>query len=108
MGHISFPKDKPVIDQEYIDELKRIVGRCEHPQGCRMRVGLDVHHVKGRGLGGGFRKDTPENLIVLCREHHQYAHTQGVKYREDLYEAMNVRLDFEKRAIRTFFRQREA
>lgn len=33
-------------------------------------AGLDPHHIKPRGSGG---KDTVENLITLCRAHHNDA-----------------------------------
>jgi hypothetical protein len=33
-------------------------------------AGTDPHHIIGRGAGGA---DTPENLITLCRGHHQEA-----------------------------------
>jgi hypothetical protein len=31
---------------------------------------VDIHHVHRRGMGGSKRKDTIDNLIALCREHH--------------------------------------
>jgi len=31
---------------------------------------VDIHHVNGRGKG----KDVIENLMALCRKHHQRAH----------------------------------
>ena len=103
---IGFPKDKPVKDPEFMAELNRVVARCEFPGGCRMRVRLDVHHIKGRGLGGGSRKDTEDNLIVLCREHHTEAHSKGVPFRPELVAAISRRTDFEQRQIRSFFRNR--
>ncbi len=33
--------------------------------------GFDVHHISSRGSGGD---DTLENLICLCRRHHNLAH----------------------------------
>jgi predicted restriction endonuclease len=33
--------------------------------------GLDPHHIRSKGAGG---QDVPENLITLCREHHDAAH----------------------------------
>jgi hypothetical protein len=33
--------------------------------------GVDVHHISSRGSGGD---DTLENLICLCRRHHNKAH----------------------------------
>jgi len=51
--------------------------------GCT--VGFDVHHIASRGSGGD---DTLENMICLCRRHHNRAHngriTRG-KLREILY-----------------------
>lgn len=39
-------------------------------------VGVDPHHVKTRGAGG---KDTLDNLMPLCREHHTEIHKIGKK-----------------------------
>lgn len=33
--------------------------------------GVDVHHIKTRGSGGD---DVRENMICLCRKHHEDAH----------------------------------
>jgi len=41
--------------------------RCMAP-GCTSRRNLEVHHVVYRSRGG---KDRPENLVCLCRFHHQ-------------------------------------
>jgi len=35
-------------------------------------AGLDVHHIQARGSGGADRK---ENLISVCRAHHDLAKT---------------------------------
>lgn len=37
--------------------------------GCTRRA-VDIHHIHCRGMGGTKKKDTIENLIGLCREHH--------------------------------------
>lgn len=34
---------------------------------------VDVHHIKARGMGGSKLLDTPDNLIGLCRLHHDEA-----------------------------------
>ena len=50
--------------------------------------GLDAHHIKTKGSGGG---DNPENLITLCRGHHNDAHAgkitkgQMKSWLEELY-----------------------
>ena len=38
--------------------------------------GLDPHHIKTKGSGGG---DTKENLITLCRKHHDLAQTRRIR-----------------------------
>lgn len=30
----------------------------------------DIHHIDARGKGGSFTKDHIENLMAVCREHH--------------------------------------
>ena len=38
-------------------------------------VGLmDVHHIEPRGMGGRKNANTPDNLIICCRECHSKAH----------------------------------
>lgn len=34
---------------------------------------VDIHHIIPRGMGGSKHRDTCENLIALCREHHHMA-----------------------------------
>tara|TARA_R100000734_G_C3318950_1_gene113877 strand:- start:5066 stop:5350 length:285 start_codon:yes stop_codon:yes gene_type:complete len=40
--------------------------------GCEVcdSTAVDVHHINPRGMGGSSEKDTPENLMALCRECH--------------------------------------
>ena len=38
--------------------------------------GLDPHHIKTKGSGGD---DTRENLITLCRKHHNEAQERKIK-----------------------------
>ena len=40
-------------------------------------LGVDVHHIVPRGMGGSKGKDTIENLIGLCRYHHDCA--EGIR-----------------------------
>jgi 5-methylcytosine-specific restriction endonuclease McrA len=42
--------------------------------GCEVcnNKAVDIHHIQPRGMGGSKLRDTPENLIALCRAcHHQ-------------------------------------
>ena len=34
---------------------------------------VEIHHISPRGLGGSKLKDYPENLMAVCREHHNKA-----------------------------------
>lgn len=34
------------------------------------KVGVDIHHLKARGMGGTTREDTIEGLMCLCRDCH--------------------------------------
>src|SRR5688500_2743238 len=54
--------------------LERAGGRCQHPGCFRSSLGgpLHVHHVSYSRLGS----ERPEDLIVLCREHHEMADEQ--------------------------------
>ena len=37
---------------------------------CNSRA-VDIHHIKARGMGGSKDKDTPDNLMALCRPCHE-------------------------------------
>jgi hypothetical protein len=52
--------------------------------GCT--VGVDIHHIASRGSGGD---DTMENLICLCRKHHNLAHA-GLITRGKLREILHL------------------
>ena len=40
--------------------------------GCEVcdTTAVDIHHIEPRGMGGSKEKDTPENLMALCRDCH--------------------------------------
>lgn len=51
---------------------------CEWPDGCRAHGYMDPAHIRAKGHGGGRRKDTLENIAMLCRAHHNlYDHKLG-------------------------------
>lgn len=31
---------------------------------------VDIHHIDARGMGGAKNRDTPENLVAVCRNCH--------------------------------------
>ena len=39
---------------------------------CGSRA-VDIHHISPRGMGGSKQKDEIENLMALCRVHHDEA-----------------------------------
>ena len=47
----------------------------------------DIHHITPKGMGGNPKADCIENLIGLCRRHHDMAHT-GEITGDELYETI--------------------
>jgi 5-methylcytosine-specific restriction endonuclease McrA len=43
--------------------------------GCEVcnNKAVDIHHIQPRGMGGSKFRDTPDNLIALCRPCHHEA-----------------------------------
>ena len=74
------------IDFSYLgrDDIRQIIkhevmrrdrGQCTHvyPNGrrCKERRYLEMHHIRPVSMGG---PDTPQNLTLLCSNHHKYRH----------------------------------
>jgi len=55
----------------------RVYARDQHRcRWCgRTNVGCDIHHVRYRR---GVADDVIENLILLCRQHHEFIHGQEI------------------------------
>ena len=53
-------------------------GKCQ-VMGCGAQYKLEVHHVMPRADGG---QDNVENLILLCRTHHDRVEVEGIRNRE--------------------------
>jgi hypothetical protein len=71
------PKHKRVVDKKVYQEVRDRDGTCLWgliaKDGC---VGmLAPHHIKTRGAGGD---DAKENMIVLCKKHHDEAHAHKI------------------------------
>ncbi len=65
----------PKYIQNYLDGwglCQEDIALCEHDV-CGGTVD-DVHHIKYRSHGGS---DEFDNLIGLCRDHHDWAHIEG-------------------------------
>ena len=66
-----FPKRKRIVNRQIIEEIKSygcVVSNIE----CISPI--DAHHLTTVGAGGD---DVAENLIPLCRLHHQLLHNIG-------------------------------
>lgn len=67
------PKAGMRVKDEAALQRARDRGRCEWP-GCTYRGPCDPAHIKTRGSGGD---DTDENLVSLCRPHHDAQEIMG-------------------------------
>ncbi len=45
------------------------------PCECCQKKAVDIHHIKYKSRGGG---DTIDNLMALCRKHHEQAHAEKI------------------------------
>jgi 5-methylcytosine-specific restriction endonuclease McrA len=55
------------------------------------RQAVDIHHIEARGMGGSKTKDTPENLMALCRSCHERLGDK-TEYKQTLQEIHLQRL----------------
>ena len=85
------PKTKRIEDPKVLEYVvQRRDGCCmwglTHPGvygSCS--AGLDPHHIINRGAGGD---DAKENLITLCRHHHDLAQARRITV-EDLHDILS-------------------
>jgi hypothetical protein len=62
--------------------------------GCEVcnNKAVDIHHIQPRGMGGSKFRDTPDNLIALCRPcHHEADFGTGLS-KEYLSQIVNDKL----------------
>lgn len=61
---------------------------------CGKRA-VDIHHIDARGMGGSKNKDVIENLMALCRRHHDmYGDKRQYKqYLKDIHNELLIQLD---------------
>jgi 5-methylcytosine-specific restriction endonuclease McrA len=91
----SLPKPKRIAAR---DTLQRVVYRRDGACMVGMDLdygpcseGRDAHHITHRGAGGD---DVEENLITLCRRHHDMVHLGQIS-REELYEILKNRYGYQ-------------
>jgi len=65
------------VPAEVRETVFRRDGGCVAPGAFGITCGgpLDPHHVETKGMGGKKAADTPDDLITLCRRHHDYVTT---------------------------------
>ena len=79
-------KNKRIINNKLIKNIKDI-GYCEF---CGWTNGLQTHHIKTKGSGGG---DTDDNLICLCWKCHRLVH-DGKIDKGSLKDIVRVRNEY--------------
>lgn len=60
-------------------------------------VASDIHHIQPRGMGGSKLRDTPDNLIALCRPCHTEADFGTLLPKYKLKEIVNATLQNQRR-----------
>ena len=62
--------------------------------GCEVcgTAASDIHHIQPRGMGGSKLRDTPDNLIALCRPCHTEADFGTVLPKEKLKQIVKDKL----------------
>ncbi len=70
-------KPKRIVDKKLLSEIK-----AKPCVVCGKQGPNDAHHIKTRK---SFGDDVKENLICLCRFHHQLWHQKGVSYMAVFY-----------------------
>ena len=75
------------VDPELRETVIRRDGDCvmKNMVGLRCWGRLDPHHVVQKGMGGTKRPDTADDLITLCRIHHDYVHAHPAWSKENGY-----------------------
>lgn len=74
-------KDKVV--QSYLD----LVPLCDHfCEICKTRKDLTAHHIRERRHGG---TDDLDNLMVLCKTHHELVHNERNNFVTEIYINLN-------------------
>lgn len=68
---------------------------------CLRAPAVDVHHIDPRGMGGSQSKDYTENLMGLCRKHHDQAEAKLIP-KEKLIKTHLERVNRHKHGNRNF------
>jgi 5-methylcytosine-specific restriction endonuclease McrA len=60
-----------------------------------LREAVDIHHIDARGMGGSEDKDTPDNLMALCRKCHE-DYGDKKQHKDFLKQVHKAKLDARK------------
>jgi len=89
------------------NKIKELIGKCEYCNTQKSTNLLEVHHISEVATANGNSdKNTPGNLIVLCRDHHKLAH-DGEITKVTLKAKISKRSDKRKAELREILRGRE-
>ena len=88
------PKVARAVNPDLIAWVRNKRDKCcmwgaSHKDNCS--AGLDVHHIQTKGSGGG---DVQENLITLCRKHHDMAGARRIRP-EELHAVLSMYYAYE-------------
>lgn len=88
---------RAIINEALLDEYRA----CRTCWWCGKSVAsCHVHHLTGRGMGGGLRFDVRENLAALCFACHGSHHDGNRPLTEDLLTVVAARLKTTQDALR--------
>ena len=88
-------------------QIKELIEKCEHCNEQKPIDLLEVHHIHERGKPhGNSDKNTPGNLIVLCRDHHKLAH-DGEITKTTLQAKVAKRSEKKKKELGKILRERK-
>ncbi len=54
------------------EALERAGHRCEWPKTCELPGPLETAHIMPSQMGGNPSRDTIDNVIMLCKQHHDW------------------------------------
>jgi 5-methylcytosine-specific restriction endonuclease McrA len=100
-------KTRETLTPTMRNKIKEAVGKkCEYDGKKYSMSQLEVHHLSEVGSSGGpVDKNTPGNLIVLCRNCHGKAHAQEIT-KSKFREKIRKRSDKVKKEIASILRKR--
>jgi hypothetical protein len=99
-------KTRDALTASMKTKIKELIGKCEHCNKAKPINLLEVHHISEVAkANGNSDKNTPGNLIVLCRDHHKLAH-DGEITKTALKAKVAKRSEKKKTDLRNILRDR--